>query len=81
MTRADTAERTKYLPNKIYILQIVLQHNRFYGTGYMLVILFVTNITVDYLHYGIFYQHVYITIVKYTPLKNMASDILLYFTG
>ena len=53
MTRADTADRTNILQWRRYVPQLVLQHNRFYGTGYMLVILFRSNITVDYLHYGI----------------------------
>ena len=51
MTRADTAERTNILHWKgILILQVDPQ--LFYGTGYMLVILFRSNITVDDLHHG-----------------------------
>ena len=62
MTRADTAERAlissknlhlllqKYIPTEL------LRKLIFYGPGSMLVILFIFNITVDYLHYGIIYS-------------------------
>ena len=75
MTRADTAERTLKSTENLTLLQRLT----LYGTGSMPVILFISNITVDDLHYGIFYQHVYITIVKYATWKNMASDILIKF--
>ena len=77
MTRATTAERTLKSTENLALLQRLT----LYGTGFMLVVLFMSNIIVYDLHYGIFYQNVYITIVKYATWKNMASDILIYFTG
>ena len=77
MTRANTAEKTFKSTEKLNVLPRLI----FYGTGSMLVVLFMSNITVYDLYYGIFYQHVYIIIVKYATWKNMASDILIYFTG
>ena len=54
MTRADTAERSINTTRTLSHLTIQ------YGTGYMLVILLLFNITVDDLHYGLFYQLLYI---------------------
>ena len=49
MTRADTAERT-LIPTELKSSKEII----FYFPGSMLVILLISNITVDDLHYGIF---------------------------
>ena len=69
MTRADTAERT---------LIYRKQSTEINGTGSML-----SNITVNYLHYGIFYQHIptkVFSLAKYDTWKNIASDMLIYIS-
>ena len=65
MTRADTAERNLILPKKTNSTPATSYAYTFYSPGSMPVILFIINITVDDLHYGI-YSQIRIYICKYT---------------
>ena len=75
MTRADTAERILILPHKANSTPTTCYTSIFYATGSMLVILSISNITVDDLYYGIFItSHFLSTFVSVTVGRTVLVE-------
>ena len=73
MTRADTAERNLILPEKTNSTPATFYA---YSPGSMPVILSITDITLDDLHYGI-YSPILIYICKYTAYSMPVGRTIL----